>query len=224
MTPTTFVNTLSRMHLPNVFNPWADRCEIHDRRDAAALRRANLRMMLEAVLDADVKTMWIARDLGYRGGRRTGVPLTDEVHLDDAGQLMGGVELERATTGPIVAERTAAVVWQVLSDIGTPVMLWNVFPFHPHEKGDQLSNRCHTRTERQATWSVLQSLVEMIRPETVIAIGRDAQLALADLEVPITCVRHPSYGGQREFMDRMYFHYGVTPSRRGKEQLELDVA
>jgi uracil-DNA glycosylase len=224
MTPSTFVETLASVRLPDVFNPWADRCEIHDRSDAAATRRANLLAMLEASLDERVETMWIARDLGYRGGRRTGVPLTDEVHLDDAAQLLGGVELERATKGPIVAERTAAVVWQVLTDIGMPVMLWNVFPFHPHERNDPMSNRCHTRTERQTTWPILQALVEMIRPKSVVAIGRDAHMALADLTIPVVCVRHPSYGGQREFIDGMHSHYSVATPRRSRGQLELDVA
>lgn len=224
MTPSTFVDTLSSMRLPNVFNPWAEHCAVHDRSDAAATRRANLLAMLEAALDERVETMWIARDLGYRGGRRTGVPLTDEVHLNDAGQLLGGVELERATTGPIVAERTAAIVWRVLTDIGLPVMLWNVFPFHPHERDDPMSNRCHTRLERQATWPILQSLIEMVRPKTVVAIGRDAHLALADLTVPVICVRHPSYGGQREFIEGMHDHYNVGRRGRTHPQLELDVA
>jgi uracil-DNA glycosylase len=223
MTPSTFVETLSSVRLPDVFNPWADRCAIHDRTDAAATRRANLLAMLEAALDERVETMWIARDLGYRGGRRTGVPLTDEVHLNDAGQLLGGVELERATTGPVVAERTAAVVWEVLSDIGLPVVLWNVFPFHPHERGDPMSNRCHTRTEREATWPILQALIEMVRPKTVVAIGRDAHMALAELTVPVVCVRHPSYGGQREFIEGMHSHYSVAHPRRTSGQLELDV-
>jgi hypothetical protein len=33
-----------------------------------------------------------------------------------------------------------------------------------------------------------------------IAIGRDAGLALSGLEVPVMTVRHPSYGGQAEFI------------------------
>ena len=36
-----------------------------------------------------------------------------------------------------------------------PVMLWNVFPFHPHEADDPMSNRCHTRSER-GHWSARQ--------------------------------------------------------------------
>ena len=209
MTPRCFVTALSETRLPSVFNPWRDMCAVHDRQDAAARRRMNLERMLEAALEARVETIWIARDLGYRGGRRTGVPLTDEVHLADAGTLMGGIKLARATEGPVVAERTAAITWRVLSRIGQPVMLWNVFPFHPHESGSPLSNRCHTRAERQATWPLLQALVDMLRPRKIIAIGRDAQLALSELGVPTEGVRHPSYGGQREFTEGMYSLYGV---------------
>ncbi len=196
--------------LPTTFNPWRDTCELHDRADAVARRRDNLERILVAAIDARVDTMWIARDLGYRGGRRTGVPLTDEVHLDSAGEMLGGIELARATEGPIVAERTAAIIWRVLGRIGQPVMLWNVFPFHPHDAGSQLSNRCHTRAERLVTWPLLQALVEMLRPRQIVAIGRDAQIALAELGVPTAGVRHPSYGGQREFMDGVYSLYGIV--------------
>lgn len=209
MTPESFVATLAATHLPSVFNPWSDRCAVHDRSDAAARRRDNLKRLLEAAMDARVETMWIARDLGYRGGRRTGVPLTDEVHLDQAGVLLGGVALERATQGPIVAERTAAIIWRVLEQIRQPVVLWNIFPFHPHESTDQFSNRCHTRGEREATWPLLQALIAMIQPRQIIAIGRDAYLALGDLDMPTTAVRHPSYGGQREFIEGMFAVYGV---------------
>lgn len=220
MTPKHFVAQLAEFSAPSVFNPWGERCSVHDRPDAAAKRRNNLTHMLEAVLDAKAETIWIARDLGYRGGRRTGVPLTDEIHLDHAGALMGGLSFERATQGPVVAERTAAVIWRVLTQIDQPVMLWNVFPFHPHEADDPLSNRCHTRSERIATWSLLQSLIQMLRPRQIVAIGRDAQMALGELGIPTSAARHPSYGGQTEFMATMYALYGLEDKPR-KDELAL---
>lgn len=209
MTPDQFVSQLAAMHMPAVFNPWSDRCDLHDRKDAAGRRRDNLGRLLAAAIEVEVETIWIARDLGYRGGRRTGVPLTDEVHLDHAGVMMGGISLERATKGPLVAERTAAIVWRVLARIGQPVMLWNVFPFHPHGRQDPLSNRCHTRAEREAAWPLLQALVEMVRPKRIVAIGRDAYLALEGLGIPTLAVRHPSYGGQRDFIAGMFDIYGI---------------
>lgn len=210
MTPKSFVATLSDMRLPAVFNPYADCCDVHDRSDAARLRRRNLQILLEAALDQHVCEIWIARDLGYRGGRRTGIPLTDEVHLQLVGHLFGGIELRRATRGPLVAERTAAVVWRVLARIDRPVLLWNVFPFHPHEPDDPFSNRCHTATERAQTLPLLQTLISMMEPERLVAIGRDAQLALRDVGLPVSTVRHPSYGGQSEFIAGLYSLYGIT--------------
>ena len=219
MTPSQFVSALEATSLPCVFNPWRDQCPIHDVEDAPERRRKNLQQFLEAAVGADVRTMWIARDLGYRGGRRTGLPLTDEVHLDSAAALLGGIALSRATGGPPVAERTAAVIWRVLARIGAPVVLWNVFPFHPHAEGDPMSNRCHTRGERTDTWPLLEALVEMIQPSRIIAIGRDASLALSELGLETSAVRHPSYGGQTEFISSMYELYGVAPEVPTERQL-----
>lgn len=213
MTPRKFVTQLSKYRTASVFNPWGDHCEIHDRKDAAKLRRENLIQLLEAALDNRAETIWIARDLGYRGGRRTGIPLTDEVHLDQAGTLMGGISFDRATQGPIVAERTAAIIWRVLCQIDQPVMLWNVFPFHPHAVDDDMSNRCHSRAEREATWPLLETLMKMLRPRQIVAIGRDAQLALKGLEISVCPVRHPSYGGQSEFIAGMHDIYGVEDTK-----------
>ena len=216
MTPSDFVAALSRVRLPGVFNPYADCCNVFDRADAARRRRKNLETFLEAALDHDVKTIWIARDLGYRGGRRTGVPLTDEVHLALVGQLFGGIELKRATKGPAVAERTAAIVWRVLVRLRQPVVLWNVFPYHPHEPNDPFSNRAHTAAEREIAVPLLNSLIQMFRPQQIVAIGRDAQRALGEPGPPVASVRHPSYGGQNEFMAGVFRLYGLNEEARQK--------
>jgi hypothetical protein len=207
------------MQLPSVFNPYTDCCKDHDRSNAAQVRRRNLEAFLRAGLERKVDTIWVARDLGYRGGRRTGIPLTDEVHLDQIEKLFGGIKVKRATRGPIVAERTAAVVWKMLAQIGEPVVLWNVFPFHPHEPDDPFTNRCHTPTERDLTMPLLRGLVEMFQARRIVAIGRDAHLALHDIGIPVNAVRHPSYGGQTEFMASIRELYGVTDW--GHKNLEL---
>ncbi len=207
--------------MPSVFNPYVDCCPVHDRSDAARVRKRNLVRCLDAALAARVDTIWIARDLGYRGGRRTGVPLTDEIHLGQAGVLLGGISLDRATRGPVVAERTAAIVWSALARIGEPAVLWNIFPLHPHEPGDPFSNRCHTRAERDATWPLLIALIGMIRPRRIVAIGRDAGMALGGIDVPVQVVRHPSYGGQAEFIAGIHQIYGIAEHQARAEMLEL---
>lgn len=223
-TPNTFAQALAETHLPSVFNPYADCCSTYDRADAARIRRRNLVRCLDAALTAHVDTIWIARDLGYRGGRRTGVPLTDEVHLGQAAALMGGISLDRATRGPVVAERTAAVVWSALTRIGEPAMLWNIFPLHPHEADAPLSNRCHTRTERKVTWPLLTALIAMIKPRRIVAIGRDAGMALSDLEITVEIVRHPSYGGQVEFIAGVNQIYGLAADDGDRQTLELPLS
>jgi hypothetical protein len=209
------------MRLPSVFNPYAEYCELHDRRDGAKVRKRNLVRFLEAAIEARVDTIWIARDLGYRGGRRTGIPLTDEVHLDRAGAMLGGITLNRATSGPPVAERTAAIIWSVLSRLEEPPMLWNVFPFHPYERKNPLSNRCHTRQERQTTWPLLLALISLLRPRRIVAVGRDASMALGDLDVAVETVRHPSYGGQAEFIAGIHAIYGIPPATEEPTTLGL---
>jgi hypothetical protein len=43
----------------------------------------------------------------------------------------------------------------------------------------------------------------MVGPKRIVAIGRDATDALAGSDVPVRSVRHPSQGGQAEFVAGM---------------------
>lgn len=196
----SFISILSELRFPNTFNPYSDTCLSNDLPDAAEIRRNNLHLILKAATSIGVDSIWVARDLGYRGGRRTGLALTDETHLSRHASIFGCTGLHRATIGPPVAERTASVIWSMLIAVGRPVFLWNVFPLHPHEKDDPLSNRCHTRYERQACRGLMLSLLDALKPKQVVAIGKDAQNALSDLQIASVGVRHPSYGGQSEFI------------------------
>lgn len=209
MTPSAFVAALSRVRLPDVFNPYCDHCTEYDRSNAAQIRRRNLETFLQAAMDGGADTIWVARDLGHRGGRRTGIPLTDEVRLAPLGRLMGDVSFLRATRGGEMSEMTAGFVWQVLSRIGKPVLLWNVFPLHPHEPGAPFSNRQHTSHERRETSAFLRDLIRMTKPKRLVAIGRDAEAAIHDYGIPVTTVRHPSYGGSAEFLSGLCKLYNV---------------
>lgn len=214
MNSSAFVEKLASLHFKDAFNPYSDGCKEFDRDDAPRIRRANLKLVIDAALKASVDSLWIARDLGYRGGRRTGLALTDEAHLSDHSHLYGDLPLKRATKGPVVVERTAKVVWQTLKLINKPVFLWNVFPLHPHEPNDPLSNRCHTRAEREACKPLLTWLITNLQPKLIVAIGRDAELALAHLGIEASQVRHPSYGGQSDFVDGVCSLYGLPSSAR----------
>jgi len=207
-----FVERMSALKFENAFNPYAHACTQHDKRGAPSIRRRNLTAVLNAAISSGVDSIWVARDLGYRGGRRTGLALTDETHLDDHAALLSAGSLVRATKGAPVSERTATVIWQVLNSLQRPIFLWNVFPFHPHERDDPMSNRCHTREERQLCLPFLTWLLEKLNPKSVVAIGCDAQFALSNLRIDALKVRHPSYGGQAEFVRGIHSHYGIGGS------------
>lgn len=208
MSSSDIIRRLKALRFTNAFNPYVDKCPIHDAPHAAEIREQNLGLCLDAALRKPVRSFWIARDLGHRGGRRTGLALTDERHLENHGRMLG-CEFARATVGAPVPERTATVIWDMLERVGEPVFLWNVFPLHPHEAGKPLSNRRHKRHEGDVGLAVLRDLLEQFRPKSVVAIGQDAADALASLGVNAAAVRHPSYGGERLFRAGISRCYGI---------------
>jgi uracil-DNA glycosylase len=210
VTPARFVDELRALRLSSTFNPYLDRCEVHDVDDAPSRRSRTLLAILQAATEGDIDSVWIGRDLGYRGGRRTGLALTDDVHV---GAHVGrwGATAERPTRDGLVAERTAAVVWSMLGQIDSRIFLWNVFPFHPHQVDRPFSNRSHTASERTIGEGVLAELIDLLQPRRLVAIGNDAARTAERLagQRAVVQVRHPSYGGQTEFKEQIGGLYGV---------------
>ncbi|MDI5935843.1 uracil-DNA glycosylase [Halomonas kalidii] len=195
---------LKNIQFENTFNPYFERCPVYDLQDAPELRRHYLKEMLDRASDIELDAIWVGRDLGYRGGRRTGLALTDDVHFADHLQRWG-LDVQRPTHGKPVAERTAAAIWDILLRVRVPVFLWNVFPLHPFNEGDPFSNRAHNARERRAGAEILIKMVELLQPKRIIAIGNDAYNVLSGVfaEDFVYKARHPSYGGQTEFLATM---------------------
>ncbi|WP_163930355.1 uracil-DNA glycosylase [Paraferrimonas sp. SM1919] len=202
MTPFSFTKSLANISFANAFNPYRDCCPQYDYFDAAAHRRSLLRNMLIAAQKVDVDAIWIGRDLGYLGGRRTGLALTDDVHYADHASRWG-LDVKRTTKGSAVPERTANYVWRLLDNINQPIFMWNVFPLHPHLADMPFTNRSHNAHERDTGIQVLAELVDLLKPKRIIAIGNDADIAANKLGINPIKVRHPSYGGQSQFLQQM---------------------
>jgi hypothetical protein len=194
-----FVNHLSQIQLNNVFNPYRDQCNNYDHIESAMIRRANLQQYLNTAVNCEVKSVWLGRDCGYRGGRRTGIALTDEMNLNTLDRHFAINGLTKATIGQPMKERTATEVWKIISEIDTKVFLWNVFPFHPFEAGNPMSNRRHSMREFNECKDMLCDLLEWLQPKMIVALGVDAHNILQRLGFKSLPVRHPSYGGNLEF-------------------------
>ena len=221
MKPVDFLASLKGLKFDNVFNPYSDTCPTSDYSDAPETRSRILLATLEKAKERGVESMWIGRDLGYRGGRRTGLALTDDAHLIRHG-LRWGIEVERATRGDMSVERTATIVWDILDMITQPALpfLWNVFPFHPHEPGNPFSNRPHTKFERKIGEDILLKLVYLLMPRLLVAVGNDADSVCSRMfsSLDIVKVRHPSYGGQTDFQAQVCELYDLPPIGKHTEK------
>ncbi len=208
-----FLKILKGYEGGDVFNPYVDICPVHDKYNANNIRTINLSETIDAAIERGVDSIWIGRDLGHRGGRRTGLALTDEAHLEDAGKKWG-VVLNQATKGGLYSERTAANIWDFVNALDQNIFMWNVFPFHPYEKGNTLTNRSHTAKERDDGVEILESLVELLQPKKIVAIGNDAYKASTKLfpSKEIYKIRHPSYGGEKDFSNQLLDLYKINRS------------
>lgn len=210
MSSMDILDTIRQMEFKNTFNPYFDRCPVYDTDEAPELRRYYLAEMLDRAAAAELDAIWVGRDLGYRGGRRTGLALTDDVHFSHH-LVRWNLEPKRPTSGKPVVERTASAIWNILVRVNSPVFLWNVFPLHPFAEGDPFSNRAHNAKERNAGTEILVKIVDYIKPRRIIAIGNDAfnVLSAAFSGHQVCKVRHPSYGGQSDFLASMRnLYYG----------------
>ena len=157
---------------------------------------------LRAHLATDARLVLVGEAAGYQGCHVTGIPFTSE-RLILAGQIpritSNGARL--STRHIPWSEPSATTVWGTLHQlqIADCTILWNAYPWHPHEPGNRQSNRTPTRAERAAGLSVLTALVGAFPAARLFAVGRNAEAALREIGRPASPLRHPSMGGAAAF-------------------------
>ena len=222
-----FIKKLQAYHGENVFNPWGEfdeSCDIGPR--GLEIRVANLRRYLE--LRQKAHYLFIAEGLGYQGGHFSGIAITSErillgEHPDvDPKSVLGDWNYERTSNpeSPLLNrtqklkgfnEPTDTVVWNALNRHGLAafdVILWNIFPFHPHKPGELLTNRTPSKEELDLGIEYARQLMELVPNMQVLAIGQKAATTLEKYGVPCMVAPHPSMGGANKFKAKVAEIFG----------------
>lgn len=84
-----------------------------------------------------------------------------------------------------------------------------MFPFHPHEPNNPFTNRKFTAKELALVDGLNNELFSWLRIRKIIAIGQDAGHYAVRFGLPVETIRHPSYGGVRDFRSGMAKLYNL---------------
>jgi len=179
-----------------LFNPYHDKDSRVDLPGADCIRRSNLFRYLSSFAERP-PVLIVGEAPGWRGCRFSGVPFTSEAQLCDGALPFTGHQSSAASSP--YAENSATIFWRIAWPHCSSLLVWNCVPFHLHRPDDPLTNRAPTRREIAAHLELLAALLALLEPRLVVAVGRSAEWALRRMDVPCTCVRHPSHGGADEF-------------------------
>lgn len=181
---------------PGLFNPYAMHDPVRDLPEAVSIRRRNLERYVRERTTSP-RVVVLAEAPGPWGCRFSGVPVTSEAQLLDRDFPLRG-EQSSARSEPL-SEYSASIYWKILKPWYQDVFTWNAVPYHPFKPGQPMSIRTPRISEIKRFLPVTQAVLDAIRPDRVVALGRKAERALAELGVACTYVRHPSQGGATKF-------------------------
>jgi uracil-DNA glycosylase len=184
-------------NLENVTNQYSDEWKYH------SITRNNLKRYFEQMMLIKPTILLVGEAPGYNGCRLTGVPFTSEQIIYEQINYNGlfgkgnGYLVRKAEY--LQKEPTATIVWQALKEQRITPLLWNAFPFHPHQNYNKESNRSPNKAELIFGVSVLKMVINMFDIKRVISVGKTSYELLNTKSIQSEYIRHPSYGGKQEF-------------------------
>jgi len=202
ITHTAVYRRLVQFSAPNIFNPWADRDPLDRLERSAALRLARLRQHF----DVQAQLLLIGEAAGYQGCHFSGIAFTSERLLLEG--IAPRIDCSERLTHRIRpwSEPSATTVWGCLHDFGIAqsTVLWNAFPWHPHQPNDLYTNRRPSPAELRLGAPVLKAVLRRFKGARVVAVGRIAAQLLGELlgTEPV-CIRHPSMAGASRFRSEL---------------------
>lgn len=146
---------------------------------------------------------------GYKGCGLTGIPFSSGKIFQQLDHPLLQRLKKQLILPRIEAENTASIVWRHLAEQSVTPLFWNAYPFHPHPADNRNSNRAPSRREIAEGEGYLKMLVALFQPRQIAGVGH-AGTACARQAFPdskVSYIRHPSYGGKRDFIagvERLY--------------------
>lgn len=187
-----------------VFNQYRDSNDLVDLPAAPGIRIDNLRNYIAKVMGT-ATILIVGEASGPWGCRFSGIPFTGEKHLLDPSFPFRGLRSSKAAPScptkvfPPYTSRSAEIFWEVMMPHYDRFLVWDAFPFHPHERHDDFSVRNPTSTEVSQCGEALLLIKSYLKPNHIVAIGKKAFEELNAIGETSIYVRHPSRGGKAKF-------------------------
>jgi hypothetical protein len=179
------------------FNPYRDANPELDVEGAAVIRRQNLEAYIRAHPERPPVLVMMEAP-GPWGCRFTGVPVTSEAQLLDAGFPLSGQRTSHADEP--MTEYSASIFWRVMLPFFPRFFIWNTVPLHPHKPDKPTSIRTPSIADIKAWVPLSIAVVEALEPERILCVGRKAErLIEKELGREAVYIRHPSQGGATLF-------------------------
>ena len=165
----------------------------------------NLEIYFEYLLDQPSGVLAIGEAPGYRGCRLTGIPFTSGAVINDRKHCMCKTIASQIILEEVVSETTAKILWELLNEDMPVPILWNAFPFHPHQENKPDSNRKPNLEEVDEGSYYLRMVHDIFKPSKICGIGRVGESILKNWfpNEQVIYIRHPSHGGKKDFIKDM---------------------
>lgn len=207
---------------PNVFNPWGESCPLQD----LYTNSHDLRWRrLLAHFSCNARYLLVGEAPGYQGCRYSGVPFTSE-RLVIGGQIPrlgyaannAGYQTRITCRQLPWSEPSATIVWGALRAAGIheQTVMWNAFPWHPHQPGEPLSNRTPNHLQvfgsgdgpmipdNDHAQIILDAIIKQYSSAIIVAVGKVAEQACRCVtHRPVHRIRHPANGGATKFRTQL---------------------
>lgn len=187
-----------------LFNLYRDKDPRVDRPDADKIRRENFANYLNT-FPRTPRILLVGEAPGPWGYRFSGIPFTGERQLILNALPFSGQQssrdkpLLRLEKKPPFISNSSKYFWTALAQHHPKFFVWDAVPLHPHKPGKILSIRAPTGEEITEFSGLMRSIIEIMRPKLILAVGRKAGQALTIIGVPFQYVPHPSHGHAAEF-------------------------